>query len=90
MAGIPLRKPAAAFSVVFSALVTLFCLAKGQDIPPGVRGLLESMLWVSVGGYMGSSTAEAVGGRWVSSWRQDGGVVQTMEAPAREETGGGV
>lgn len=40
--------------------VVLFHTVQGTDVPAGVAGLLESMIYTCVGGYAATSAYEAV------------------------------
>jgi hypothetical protein len=60
MAALPLRKLSAAVTLVFTLAVIAWCLVKLGDVPPGAVTLLVGLNGITVGGYIGSSSYEAV------------------------------
>jgi hypothetical protein len=60
IARLPLRKLSAIVTLVFTLLAIAWCLAKLGDVPPGAVTLLVGLNGISVGGYIGSSSYEAV------------------------------
>ena len=58
-AELPTRKPLAVGSALFVSAIVLWHTANGTDVPPGVSGLLESLIYACVGGYAASSACEA-------------------------------
>jgi hypothetical protein len=60
MAALPLRKISAVVTLAFTLLVIVWCLVKIGDVPPGAVTLLVGLNGISVGGYIGSSSYEAV------------------------------
>ncbi len=59
---LPARKPLAWFVTGLCSVTVVVALVRGSDIQSGVRSLLETMLWVCVGGYVASSTGESIWG----------------------------
>ena len=59
-AELPTRKPLAVFSALFVAVTVTGYAAQGTDIPQGIAGLLETLLYVCVGGYAATSAYESV------------------------------
>lgn len=47
-------------SALFVAAVVLWHTVAGTDVPPGVSGLLEALVYACVGGYAATSAYEAV------------------------------
>lgn len=60
----PLRKPLALGAAGYVALIAGVYVVRGIDVPPGIGGLLEAMLYSCVGGYALSSGYEAVHRPW--------------------------
>ena len=71
---LPARKPLAWFVTGLCSVTVVVALVRGSDIQSGVRSLLETMLWVCVGGYVASSTGESI-------WGGGGGYGRGPETP---------
>lgn len=57
---VPLRKISAIATLIFTFILIPWCLVLFGDVPSGVVTLLLGVNGVSVGGYIGSSSYEAV------------------------------
>jgi hypothetical protein len=47
-------------AVLYTALIILWYVWHGTDIPPGISGLIETLIYVCVGGYAATSAYESV------------------------------
>ena len=56
----PMRKLSALISLIFTIIVICWCLGKLGDVPPGVVTILTGLNAITIGGYIGSSSYEAV------------------------------
>lgn len=57
---IPMRKPLAFGIVLYSGILLLGYSICGIDVPPGIAGLLQTLIYTCVGGYAATSAYEAV------------------------------
>ncbi len=57
---LPARKPIAVGAVLYTALIILWYVWHGTDVPPGISGLIETLIYVCVGGYAATSAYESV------------------------------
>ncbi len=79
---LPARKPIAVGAVLYTALIILWYVWHGTDIPPGISGLIETLIYVCVGGYAATSAYESVR---LSSVKKRGGEDQEWRDEQRKE-----
>ena len=60
VAHLPLRKLCALSTLIFTFVVVIWSLRNLGDVPPGAVTILMGLDGISVGGYIGSSSSEAV------------------------------
>ena len=58
----PLRKPLAIYAAALVGIVVLWCMAKGCDMPPNIKDLLQWFGGITLAAYFATSTTEAVKG----------------------------
>ena len=57
---LPARKPMAVGVVVYSGALLAWYAWNGADIPPGIAGIVQTLIYACVGGYAATSAYEAV------------------------------
>lgn len=57
---VPARKPLAVGVIFYTGSLLLWYAWREADVPPGMAGLLETMIYTCVGGYAVTSAYEAV------------------------------
>lgn len=57
---LPARKPMAVGVVAYSCMLLAWYTWRGADVPPGIKEIIETLIYVCVGGYTATSAYEAV------------------------------